>query len=313
MKKKPGLLIAAFLLAAGILNSCKKESSENVLLDQQARQFNDDSNSFKSESDQADNDINSSLQDIPAFGRIAGIQTIPVCGLSIDSSQIAQKILYLNFDSSAVCLTPARKRSGQIKVQLTGGNYWRDAGAELTVTYINFRVVRLSTGRTITVNGVKTLTNLNGNNWPGFIAGTDTLRYRSRAFNLQVQFSSGPVATWNAAHTTSWLYAPSGPEVIFTVNGDTTLSSYSHVASWGINRNGNNFITYYLQPAVSNSLCGFTRPESGELVHHLDSSDFTVKLGVDISGNHTGAGCAYGYKVTWRYNGTNAGTIVIGY
>jgi len=312
MKKNFRFVFASMLLIAGIVYSCKKDE-DTVVLDEETRQFNDDSNTFKSESDQADNDINSTLQDIPTFGRVAGVQAIPVCGLSIDSSQIAQKIIYLNFDSTISCLVPARRRSGQIKVQLTTGNYWRDSGSQLTLTYINFKIQRVSTGRSITVNGIKTLTNINGNNWLGFLGGNDTLKYRSRATQLAVQFSSGLSATWNATHTTSWWYLPATQVVYFTANGDTTMNSYNHVASWGVNRYGKNFITYYEQPVISNSSCGFGRPVSGAITHNVNNSQFFIDLGMDQNGNHTVSGCSYGYLVTWIYNDNKVGQGVFAY
>ena len=84
MNKKSLLLIATLFLLSGIIQSCKKEEDVGTTLDQQTRQFNDDSNVFKSESDQADNDIIETLKEIPAFGRMAGVHSIPVCGLTID-------------------------------------------------------------------------------------------------------------------------------------------------------------------------------------------------------------------------------------
>src|SRR6188768_1626463 len=108
MKKNFRLVFASMLLIAGIVNGCKKDDDDAAVLDEETKQLNDDSNTLKSESDQADNDINSTLQDIPTFGRVAGVQAIPVCGLTVDSSQIAQKIIYLNFDSTVSCLVPAR-------------------------------------------------------------------------------------------------------------------------------------------------------------------------------------------------------------
>ena len=62
------------LITAGIfiLNACKKnEEEDKVQLDANVSQFNTDANNYKSESDQADNDINNSLSSIPAFGRVA--------------------------------------------------------------------------------------------------------------------------------------------------------------------------------------------------------------------------------------------------
>ncbi len=195
--------IYALLMTAAVmslsLSSCKKDDKDDAKLNEEFKQFNDDSNFYKGESDQADNDINNAIRDIPTFGRGASIQSSPLCGVTIDSSQIAQKILFFNFDGVTPCFSPSRTRDGQIKVQLTSGNYWSDVNAVLTITYINFKVTRLYDNKSITFNGVKTLKNINGNDWLGFLSSTSTLKYQERALNIQVLFSSGATAIWNSA------------------------------------------------------------------------------------------------------------------
>lgn len=285
--------------------SCKKDEKD-AELDAKFRQFNEDSQFMKGEADQADSDINNALSEIPSFGKGAGVMSSPLCGVTIDSSQIAQKILFFNFDGVTPCFSPSRTRDGQIKVQLTSGNLWSDVNAVLTLTYINFKVTRLYDNRSITFNGVKTLKNINGNNWLGFLLGTSTLKYQERAFNINVLFDNGATALWNSARLTQWSYTPSGanaPRINFTSNGDTTLNGFSNVDSWGINRYGQNFTTYYNVPLVSNTYCGLWRPNSGKLTHDVASSTFELELGVDQSGNPTPYACAYGYKVTWNVNG----------
>jgi hypothetical protein len=303
--KISNLLLLTTLTIGLSLTSCKKEEKD-AELDSNFRQFNDDSQFMKGEVDQADSDINGALGEIPTFGKVASIQSSPMCGVTIDSTQIAQKILYFNFDGITPCFSPSRTRHGQIKVQLTTGNYWSDINAILTLTYINFKVVRLVDNRSITLNGVKTLKNINGNNWLGFLQGTATLKYQERAFNINVLYDNGATALWNSARMTQWTYTPTGPtspKINFTVNGDTTLNGFPNVDSWGVNRFSQNFTTYYDIPLVSNTYCGLWRPNAGKLTHHVSNSDFILDLGVDQNGNPTPYQCAYGFKVTWSING----------
>lgn len=314
MKRKQIIaLLFTGLFSLGLIYSCKKDKeTEPPQLDAQTKQFNDDSNNYKSESDQADNDINNSLEDIPGFGRLAGVQSATICGCTIDTSQVAQKILYYNFDGITPCLSPSRTRAGQIKVQLTTGNLWSDAGSILTLTYINFKVTRLSDNKSITFNGVKTLKNMNGNNWLGFFLGTATLKYQARAFNVQVTFDNNVNATWNKAYITEWSYAPSDQRITFTTTGDTVLNGHNNVEAWGVNRYGQSFTSHYNTAILSNTYCGLWRPNAGELVHQVNGADFTLTLGVDQTGNPTTLDCAYGYKVTWLYNG-NTASVVLSY
>ena len=312
MKKQIILLVSITILSTGFY-ACKKEDQQ--ALDAKTKQFNDDSNNFKAESDQADNDVNNTINEIPAFGRGAGVLSSPLCGVTIDSSQLAQKILFFNFDGITPCFSPSRTRSGQIKVQLTTGSNWHMAGSVLTLTYNNFKITRLSDNKSILFNGTKTLTNVNGHNWLTFLAGTSTFKYRSRAYNVNVTYNDGSTAVWNQTCITEWLYTPTGnhaPYLTFTSNGDSTVNSYSNSSMWGTNRYGEAFTTYYTTPIISNTYCGLWRPNSGELIHHVNTSDFALTLGVDQSGNATTLNCAYVYKVSWTING-NSNSVVLSY
>src|ERR1035437_6194108 len=182
MKKQIySLLIVAGLSVLVFVVSCKKKTTNpaNLTLDAQVQQHNTDANTYRGESDQADNDINNGIGNTSLNGRIAGVQSSPLCGVTIDSSQIASKILTFNFDGVTSCFSPSRLRSGSIKVQLTSGTHWGDVGSVLTITYNAFRVTRQSDNNYVQFDGVKTLTNVNGNDWLGFFLSTASLKYRS--------------------------------------------------------------------------------------------------------------------------------------
>lgn len=303
-------LVSCFALLA-IISSCKKDEATPATLDSKVDQHNKDADYYKAESDQADNDINEAVKDIPAFGRSAGVASSPLCGVTIDSSQVANKILFFNFDGVTSCFSPSRTRSGQIKVQLTTGDYWHDAGSVLTLTYIDFKVTRQSDNKSVTFNGTKTLQNINGNDWLGFLLGTSTFKYRERALNINVKFDNNLQATWNSARVTTWSYTPAQTKITFTAIGDTTIGSYNNVDSWGVNRYGTNFTTRYNSAWTSNTYCGFWRPISGEVVVNFNNADYTLTLGVNTDGTPANAAtCAYGYKVSWSANGSPASVVV---
>jgi hypothetical protein len=307
----PALTLSLVLMTFA---SCKKEKEEEApVLDAQTQQFNDDANKYKNESDEISDDINNYIKDVPSFGRVSSVPpSSPICGVTIDSSQLSQKILIFIFDGITPCSSPSRTRAGQIKVQLTSGTRWSDVGAVLTETFINYKVTRLSDNKSLTINGVKKRINVNGNNWLGFLLGTTNLKYRERAFNVQVQFDNAQIATWNTAHVTEWNYSPALQRTTFTCVGDTILNGYNNVSSWGVNRYSQAFTTNYPSAWNSNSYCGFWRPVSGELIHHVNNSDFTLTLGVDQNGAPSTLNCAYGYKVTW-VSGSNNGSVVLSY
>lgn len=320
-KTTKSILFLALLTIAGatLFSSCFKHKN-NAQLDANIDQHNKDANEYKSELDQADNDINNALSDIPAFGKAengAEILSSPLCGCTIDSTDIANKILYFNFDGLTPCFSPSVTRSGQIKVQLTSGVHWSDAGSVLTETFTNYKITRLSDNKSIMFNGVKTLENIAGHNWLTFLTSQSTFYHRERAFNVDVTFDNNQHATWNSARTTEWSYVQAGggipyARVAFEANGDTSVNGYNTVDSWGTNRFGSTFTTYYNAPVNSNTYCGLWRFSSGELVHHVDNNDFTLTLGVDQNGNPSTLSCAYGFKVEWS-NGNSNYDIVLSY
>jgi hypothetical protein len=321
------MMITALILGTTIISCKKKEVATTPTLDAKVQQQNTDNNNVKNESDQADQDINNSLGTSSMGGRIAGIASSPLCGVTIDSSQISNKIVIFHFDSTTYCFSPSRLRSGSIKVQLTTGTHWNDAGSILTLTYINFRatypIANSTNYRSVEFNGTKTLKNINGNDWIGFYFNGVALKYQERALGVQVTFvdnSTTTTATWNSARITQWNYYgatgnPLGVPSIywaFTSNGDTTVNGYQNTDSWGTNRYGYPFTNYYQSPWLSNTYCGLWSPTSGVLVCNVNSNNYTFTAGVDPQGNTSTSKCAYGFKVSWQ-GANSTESVVISY
>lgn len=309
----------AIVVAISLMVGC---GALKKLLDAKIEQHNQDSNTYKAELDQADNDINDALADIDGFGKTDyhdEIFSSPLCGVTIDCTDVNQGILYFNFDGTTPCFSPSRTRSGQIKVELINGNTWAEAGAVLRQTFIDFKVTHLQSGRAIEFDGVKTLKNVDGHDWWQFLLGQTTFAYESRSTNMTVTFDNGATADWNHARTVTWSYHPANTvpgipyaHIGFAASGDTTLNSTSGVDSWGTNRYGSDFVTYYNQPLLSNTYCGLWRFNSGELVHEVDGDDYTLTLGVDQNGNASTGTCAYGFMVSWNV-GNNSNSQVFSY
>lgn len=309
------LLGSAFLV---LFISCGKLED---ILNPDMKKFNQDSNDLKLELDQVDQDINEHLSEFGSGKNETGvsISSSPLCGATIDSTDYAQNILYINFDGVTPCFHPSRTRSGQIKIELISGSSWHQAGAVMRQTFTDFKVTRLSDNRSIEFNGDKTLKNLNGNNWIGFFLSASTLAFEERALDIDVTFDNGSTAVWNSARVTEWGYVQPGTTpgiqqgyITFRATGDTAMAGHSVTDSWGVNRFGQDFITYYNADINSNTYCGLWRPVAGQLVHEVEGNNYTLTLGVDQSGNPSSANCAYGYEVSWDING-NANSQVFSY
>ena len=300
---KKHIWIAALVFAAAF-TSCKKDDKENEESVTKLSTQAEDNNDTKSESDQTNTDVTDALEN---FSSINGRKAVTegkkvICGCSIDSSQLENKILVLNFDGITPCGTPSRTRSGSIKVQLVEGDRWIHQGARLKITHNNFKVTRLKDSKSWTFNGDKYLTNVRGTNWLGFIAGVDSLLYRERGAGLTVALSGGGIIHYSVARTTSWKVIKSqtiSDYIQFSAMGDTTISGLANTDTWGTNRFDNAFTNNYLSRLVSNTYCQVWRPVRGELVHRANGNTLTLKMGVNEQGQTDTRDCAYGWKLNW--------------
>lgn len=309
---KKHLLIAA-VLCITILHSCIKDN--NTSADPNAKQHNEDSNNIKSESDASNNEINTYIQGISAFGKNGQALATDICGASYDTSLLHSAIptLFINFDGTTICPNPNRKRSGQVKVELISGTHWSDVGAQLRITYINYKVTFVDlSNHFITFNGVKYLTDVNGIDWIGVYLGTKTILLRERCNDMTVTFENGQTSQWLSARTSEWGYKSSSGEIYVTVNGDTTIAG-KVIDSWGITRFGTAFKTEMIQPWKSNTTCGWWRPIQG--IYESTTDNFTVKgtFGVNNSGTQVTSGCAYGFKLEWSLSSGANGDIILRY
>ena len=291
-------------------------------LNPNVEKFNEDYNNYKSELETLDNDLDQALKDIDGFGKTdgnTGIASSPLCGATIDCTQVSQGILIFNFDGVTPCFSPSRTRSGAVQVELINGTNWSSAGAVMKQTFMDYKVTVLNGGYSIKVNGVKTLKNVNGHDWWEWIQGNVDHTYEERAFDVQVEFDNGQTAVWNHARTStiSWNPANTDPVIshahlAYSVNGDTTLNGIPTTDSWGTNRFGDAFTTRYEAAITSNTYCGLWRFSTGRLVHEVAGDNFTLELGVDQNGNPATTACAYGYEVSWNV-GNNSNSVVVSY
>jgi hypothetical protein len=128
-------LAAVISLSFLVLASCSKiKDTDNLYTaDPNAKQHNEDISNTRNESDNLNAEINNVLRDLPGFGKTELTEAVSICGASIDSSHQYDPVpkLIINFDGITACGNPARKRSGQVVVELIQGSSWSVAGAKL--------------------------------------------------------------------------------------------------------------------------------------------------------------------------------------
>jgi len=316
--KLNAILLLAFVL---LLSSCRKkeESPEPVTPDSQSLTQVEDNNDLKSEGDQTNSDVNDAIGNFPALngGRMAVTSARKtICGCSIDSAQLGSKVLILNFDGVTPCGSPSRTRGGSIRIELIEGSRWSEASARLKISHQNYKVTRLRDSKSWTFNGDKFLRNVNGTNWIGFLAGTDSLLFRERSSNMSITFNTGAISNYSIARITSWKIAkkPGIADFIqFSALGDTVLNGQSATDTWGTNRFGKSFTNHYNRRLISNTYCQVWRPVDGEIVHKSEGNMLTVNLGVNEQGNADTRDCAYGWKLKWLLSGGQSGEKIFSY
>lgn len=308
-----------FLLAAALFSSCKKDlDNSGPEPDNESLTQVQDNNEVKGESDQINSDVSDAIENHPSLngGRIS-TTTIKknICGCSIDSSEILNKILTLRFDSTIPCLNPSRYRSGSIRIQLIQGNAWRsESGSVLKITHNNFKV-KIGQ-KSWTFSGDKYLTNVSAVNWLGFLSGADSVLQKERSSNMKITFSGGASTNYSIARKASIKMVKkqaTNSYIQLTLNGDTTIAGQANIDSWGTNRFGKSFTTYYVNELISNEYCGFRRPVSGEIIHKTEANTLTVKLGVNEQGNPDTRDCAYGWKLLWSLGSGSSGEKIFSY
>ncbi len=294
--------IMLVLALAVIFTACKKDKKDSTTTTddtpQQSTAGSDESR-FSEETDQVLNDAETLVGGSSIAGaRVSSLAS--TCGATVIDSIATKKKVVLNFDGSTSCINNTRKRSGQVTIQLTNKALWNDTGAVLTITFNNYKVTRNSDSKSITINGTKTITNVNG----GLVKNINTTTLTSvthviQGTGLTVTFDDGTVKTWNTNRKR--VFSKSGSDVLITVTGNNGVDGYFNVAVWGTNRYGVPFYTTIETPVVisSCSSLGEWTVISGVKKHKALVREITVTYGINQDGTNNGTCLSYGFKVDW--------------
>lgn len=291
-----------FLMIATFLTACSKSSPTTD--DANVLQQNEDNNTYKTESDNLNNDINNVLNEVNGFKKT---EAISICGATIDSSNAGAGIpkLVIAFDGKTTCGTPSKIRSGTITIELIQGKRWADKDAMLRVNLDGYKVMfPTKNNRSITISGVRTLQNMDGFSLIEiYTKGSLKFRYREKAYDQNIKFDDGSTAVWNSARQVEWTYTAATKEISVKVDGDSTQGT-KKIDSWGTNRLNERFTNYVSTAWESNSTCGLWKPIKGNYELVTPTMNFKVTLGVDQTGKQISSGCAYGVSIDWNLSGS---------
>ena len=308
MKKQIPVLALFALGLILFLGSCKKNDKVDNF-DTQASTQTDDQSQVSAQIDGVSNEVNFALEATGTLGQRGGDIQGLVCNatLTADSAN-SVRTLTLTYNG-ADCLGRFN-RTGVVKVSIPAGVHWKDAGATITIEYMNVVFTNISNNRSITINGSHTITNVSG----GLLYNLPTLNSITHTINsdgMTVTFGNGTQRTWKVARQRVFTY---NNGVVITVTGTHTEGNITHVAEWGTNRDGRDFISAISEPLVFRQDCDF-RLTSGMITHTLPAFTASATFGLDQSGNPTscpGAGHYY-VKVEWAVTGGATHTAIYPY
>lgn len=224
-------LASVTLAGAVILSSCKKKEKE---LDSDTSAASD--NNY---AEMVDNDITNigdqaggttSGNSLSTYKTINDNNTFMLTCVQSITRDTVNKIILVDFGTTATTCQDGRTRSGQLKFTYTGGVHYRDSGVVITVTPVNYTV----DGNAI--SGTKTITNL------GRIGGN--FKWNVTANISIVKAGGGGTISWSCNRTKellntstvyngpnlpiSWLQAKIG--ISGSANG-TTAQGHNFTAS----------------------------------------------------------------------------------
>jgi hypothetical protein len=308
MKKGISKFSIIILSAALIFTACGKKKTDPQPADDTAVQTqngNDDSNA-SSESDAALTDANTAISGSMTMNgaRVAAYPVIDgASSITYDSSVATGNTIVITYDGTTK--VNGRTRTGTLTAHMPSGTSWTTAGATLTLTFTNLKATRVSDGKSLTINGTKTVTNVSGGNIKTLAIGSGSLIHKIRSTNMTLTFDDGTVRTWNVARTRTTTRSATSSFSI-SITGDTTIASHTQVAMWGTTRAGNTFYSMITSPIVwNNTACSilgnpYFAPVSGtRIIQGLDHA-VTITMGVTTTGAAATAGtCPYGFKIDW--------------
>lgn len=308
MKRSIHLLAFVAMLTFAFTACQKENSTTSSVKDENETELStqsDDQARFTNETDEVADEINTAIESSPSLqGRGAGV----LCNATIAFDTLSNPRTITITYNGLNCIGN-RSRTGVVTVSMPAGIKWKDSGAAITVTITNLKITRVSDGKSITLNGTKTITNVSGGRLKD-LPVRGTIIHTISSNNMSIKFdTSSAVRTWNIAKKRTFTY--SAGNVTISTSGNHTIGSNTKVVEWGQNRFGNNFVTSIDHALIVKQNCNFRLTE-GQVKHELLGRNLTVTFGLNAAGNPTGCPGANPYymKLVWTAPGGISHTLI---
>lgn len=302
-------LALILMIASGLtFTSCNKDNNE------------DDSRDFSSVTQLTSDEINVDEVTEDAFSDVENLLSyksssyksavyIP-CNATIDSTAVVNDSITIYINYNGLSCDGRRLRTGQVQVKKQAGTNWGMPGASVNIRFINFNVTRVLSGKSVTINGNKTFTNLTGG-YVYMLGSYDiaTIIHRVTG-SMEILFDNGTTRSWNVARQRTFTGTPG--ELVLTTEGFGETENYSGLVYWGTNRAGENFYTQVSEALVYMEVCDWN-PVSGVKTHQIPgvNKSSVTTFGFDSNNQPVSNGdCPTHYRVDWQ-NGTYSGTVFL--
>jgi hypothetical protein len=296
-----------FFTACQKTNTTDSTSTENLT---ESKVHSDDQALVADETDEITTDASTSVENVIAIsGNLVANYFPPPCNATITYDTL-NAVRTITITYNGLNCNGTRTRTGVVTISIPAGVLWRNAGAQLTITYTNLKITRVSDGKSITINGSKLITNVSGGLLRN-LATLGTITHTITSPGMSITFDNGSVRSWQIAKKRVFTY---NNGMVITTTGTHTEGNTNGVSEWGTNRFGNAFVTAIVDPMVIRQDCNF-RLTSGHIQHSRLLRTVDVTFGLDANGNPTtcpGLG-AYYMKIVWVNAAGNTITVILPY
>ena len=291
------LLAGAFAVC---FTACKKDEPDPTptptTQNQQATTQADDNARVSKELDDMTKDVNDAVSATPSMsgGRVDEI--LPCDATVLYDTLDANRQITITYDGTSC--DGQRTRTGVVTVAIPVGVNWTDVNAVLSVDIQDLHITRLSDNKSITVNGLQTITNTTGG-LVAFLSSLESIKHRIEGDNLNIAFDDSTNRNWSVDKQHHFEYDNG---IKFSVTGMHAEGSTTGIVEWGTARDGSEFQTIIDEALTIRQDCNFRLTSGKETIKNLTTNQqLTLEFGLNAQGEPAvcpGLGMYY-MKIGW--------------
>lgn len=314
MKKLIILSLGLFLSTSLLFTSCKKSNTDSTENTTESQVHSDDQSLMADNNDEMSTDATTAAENVVSMTGRPQLPWFPDPCNSTVTYDTLNSVRTVTITYHGLNCNGTRTRVGVITISIPAGVLWRNAGAQLTITYNALKITRVRDGKSITINGVAKVTNVSGGLIRNLGPGAPAITHAITSTGMSITFDNASQRTWQIAKQRVFSYTGG---IVITTTGTHTDGTLTGISEWGTNRFGNAFVTQIVDPMVIRQDCAW-RLTSGHIRHNRMIRTVDVTFGLDSAGNPTtcpgpnGTGTYY-MKIVWVNAQNNTITIILPY